>query len=283
MSSSMIRRILVAAVAIPAALAAIRVGGWLLAVLVGGLGAVGAAEFYRMARLAGSWPLSGIGTGAAALLPIVAYWAITGGAGSADVLLFGGPLFLMFTVLVAMTRGPMSKPMASVAITLLGVVYPSGLLTFVVILRHGLDASTPWAATWLVLLPMILIWVGDSVAMTMGGILGGPKLWPSLSPKKTWSGSVSGTMSALVIAPVFGVFVLQRFSIRMEAWQLVVFALAVSIMGQLGDLAESLFKREAGVKDSGKFFSEHGGVLDRLDALYWGLPVAALLYGAFGL
>jgi phosphatidate cytidylyltransferase len=279
----MIRRILVAALAIPVALAAIRVGGWLLAVLVGGLGAVGAVEFYRMARLAGSWPLSGIGAGAAAVLPIVAYWAITGGAGSADVLLFGGPLFMMLTVLVAMARGPMSKPMASVAITFLGVVYPSGLLTFVVILRHGLDASTPWAATWLVLLPMILIWVGDSVAMTMGGILGGPKLWPGLSPKKTWSGSLSGTMSALVIAPVFGVFVLQRFSIRMEAWQLVVFALAVSIMGQLGDLAESLFKREAGVKDSGKFFSEHGGVLDRLDALYWGLPVAALLYGVFGL
>ncbi len=279
----MIRRILVAAVAIPVALAAIRVGGWLLAVLVGGLGAVGAVEFYRMARLAGSWPLSGIGAGAAAVLPIVAYWAITGGAGSADVLLFGGPLLMMLTVLVAMARGPMSKPMASVAITFLGVVYPSGLLTFVVILRHGLDASTPWAATWLVLLPMILIWVGDSVAMTMGGILGGPRLWPGLSPKKTWSGSLSGTMSALVIAPVFGVFVLQRFSIRMEAWQLVVFALAVSIMGQLGDLAESLFKREAGVKDSGKFFSEHGGVLDRLDALYWGLPVAALLYGVFGL
>jgi len=279
----MIRRIIVAAVAIPAALAAIRLGGWLLAVLVGGLGAVGAVELYRMARLAGSWPLSSMGAAAAFVLPIVAYWAITGGEGSTQVLLFGGPLFVMLTVLVAMARGPMSKPMSSVAITFLGVVYPSGLLTFAVLLRHGLDVSNPWAATWLVLLPMILIWVGDSVAMTLGGMLGGPKLWPGLSPKKTWSGAVSGTVSALAIAPVFGVFVLQRFSIRMEAWQLVVFALAVSIMGQLGDLAESLFKREAGVKDSGKFFSGHGGVLDRLDALYWGLPMAALLYGAFGL
>ncbi len=283
MSSNMIRRIIVAAVAIPAALAAIRVGGWLLAVLVGGLGAVGAVELYRMARLAGSWPLSGIGAGAAAVLPIVVYWAITGGAGSTDVLLFGGPLFVMLIALVSMTRGPMSKPMSSVAITFLGVVYPSGLLTFVVLLRHGLDISNPWAATWLVLLPMILIWVGDTVAMAMGGMLGGPKLWPGLSPKKTWSGAVSGTVSALALAPVFGVFVLQRFSIRIDVWQLMVFGLAVSILGQLGDIAESLFKREAGVKDSGKFFSGHGGVLDRLDALYWGLPVAALLYGVFGL
>jgi phosphatidate cytidylyltransferase len=221
--------------------------------------------------------------GAAVALPVVAYWVIAGGDGSTEVLLFGGALFVILTALVAMARGPMSKPMSSVAITLLGVVYPSGLLTFVIILRHGLDASTAWAATWLVLLPMILIWVGDSVAMSLGGVFGGPKLWPVLSPKKTWSGAVSGTLSALVIAPMFGVFVLQRFSIRLDAWQLVVFALAVSIMGQFGDLAESLFKREAGVKDSGKFFSGHGGVLDRLDALYWGLPVAALLYRAFGL
>ena len=283
MSSNMIRRILVAAVAIPATLGAIRMGGWLLAVLVGGLGAVGALELYRMARQAGVWPLNGLGIGAAVALPIVAYWVIMGGSGSTEVLLFGGPLFVILTALASMARGPMSKPMSSVAITLLGVVYPSGLLTFVIILRHGFDASTAWAATWLALLPMILIWVGDSVAMSMGGILGGPKLWPVLSPKKTWSGAVSGTLSALIIAPVLGVFVLQRFSIRLEAWQWVVFALAVSIMGQLGDLAESLFKREAGVKDSGRFFSGHGGVLDRLDALYWSLPVAALLYRAFGL
>jgi phosphatidate cytidylyltransferase len=185
-------------------------------------------------------------------------------------------------MLVAMARGPMSKPLASVSITLLGVIYPSGLLTFVVVLRHTVDVVQPWAATWLVLLPLILIWVGDSVAMAAGGMMGGPKLAPVLSPKKTWSGSVAGTLAALVLAPMFGAFVLQRFGVRLAVWELVVFALAVSVMGQLGDLAESLLKRQADVKDSGTFFSGHGGVLDRLDALYWGLPAAAALYRMFG-
>ena len=279
----MLRRIAVALVAIPAAVAGIHVGGWFLATLLGLLGAVGAWELYRMARQAGTWPLAGLGIGAAAALPFLVYWSLIEGVGSADILFFGAPVFIMLTTMVAMTRGPMSKPMASVSVTLLGVVYPSGLLAFIIVLRHNLDVANAWAATWLVLLPLVLIWVGDSVAMAGGGLVGGPKIWPILSPKKTWSGAVLGTLSAVLLAPILGVFLLRRFGIHLETWELIVFALAVSVMGQLGDFAESLFKREANVKDSGSFFSGHGGVLDRLDALYWGVPTAALLYRVFGL
>jgi phosphatidate cytidylyltransferase len=86
-----------------------------------------------------------------------------------------------------------------------------------------------------------------------------------------------------VLAPLYGVLVLEQFGISMAWWLLVVFGLVISVAGQLGDLAESLFKRQVGVKDSGSFFPGHGGVLDRFDSLYWVLPASVALLAAFGI
>jgi phosphatidate cytidylyltransferase len=120
------------------------------------------------------------------------------------------------------------------------------------------------------------------MAMTGGSIIGGPKLAPVVSPNKTWSGTISGSVVSVVLAPVYGKLLLEPVGIHIEIWQLALFGLVVSSVGQLGDLAESLFKREVGVKDSGTFFPGHGGVLDRLDSLYWAIPTAVILLTAFG-
>ena len=120
------------------------------------------------------------------------------------------------------------------------------------------------------------------MAMAGGSTIGGSKLAPTLSPNKTWAGAVSGTVGAIVAAPLYAWVVLDRVGVTFVFWQLLAFGFFVSVLGQLGDLAESLLKREAGVKDSGGFFPGHGGVLDRFDSLYWGVPVAAVLSKAFG-
>jgi phosphatidate cytidylyltransferase len=89
-------------------------------------------------------------------------------------------------------------------------------------------------------------------------------------------------LGAVVLAPVYGILVLARLGVSIPWWQLAVFGLVISGVGQIGDVSESLFKREAGVKDSGGFFPGHGGVLDRFDSLYWVLPTSLLLLRLYG-
>jgi phosphatidate cytidylyltransferase len=107
-------------------------------------------------------------------------------------------------------------------------------------------------------------------------------LAPVLSPNKTWSGAVGGAAAALVVAVALGMLVLHPLGWALPLPALVAVGLAVGVLGQLGDVAESLFKREAGVKDSSTLIPGHGGVLDRLDSLYYVIPVSAVLLAAFG-
>ena len=96
------------------------------------------------------------------------------------------------------------------------------------------------------------------------------------------TGVVTGAAVALVLAPVYGRLILVRTGIDIPVWQLAIIGIVVSVAGQIGDVAESLYKREAGIKDSGTFFPGHGGVLDRFDSLYWALPATVILLGIFG-
>jgi phosphatidate cytidylyltransferase len=134
----------------------------------------------------------------------------------------------------------------------------------------------------LVLLPLVTTWLCDTFAMVGGAAFGGPKFAPTVSPKKTWSGALSGLLGAGAVALMYGWLVLREVGIALTAWQLLIIGLVVGVLGQIGDLAESLLKRSAGVKDSGTFFPGHGGVLDRLDSLYWVIPLSAMCFYAFG-
>src|SRR3954466_8932931 len=109
-----------------------------------------------------------------------------------------------------------------------------------------------------------------------------PQLAPRVSPGKTRSGSPAGVIGGLLVAPLFGAWIFPRVGVNVPIWRLLVIAGVLSVIGQIGDLAESLFKREAGVKDSSNLIPGHGGVLDRFDSLYFVLPTAAALYHLFG-
>ena len=140
-----------------------------------------------------------------------------------------------------------------------------------------------WPGAWLVFFPLVVTWSCDTAAMFGGRMLQGPRLAPSISPGKTRSGAAAGVAGALLVAPVFGTLVFPRVGVEASPWQLLAMAAVLSVVGQIGDLAESLFKREAGVKDSSQLIPGHGGVLDRLDSLYFVIPVAAAMYHLFGI
>ncbi len=117
----------------------------------------------------------------------------------------------------------------------------------------------------------ISIWACDTAAFIFGSFFGKSKIFPSISPKKTWEGSLAGFVATIIVFIVF--FKMGLLGSFNNSLEVIVLSSFVSILGQIGDLFESKFKREAGVKDSGKLLLGHGGVLDRFDSLIFASPV----------
>ena len=276
-TNNLVQRIIVAVIAIPLVVAIIWLGGWALAVTLAILGVLGAHEVYDFGRRQGIEPLERTGWLAAAATPLLTYW------GKAPAFLLGAIWLMVALVIAIARRGPTGRPLTSVSITLFGCVYASGMLAFLIAIRHGGGAVTrPAAYVFLTLFPLVITWLCDTAAMLLGTAVGGPKLAPVLSPKKTYAGALGGTLGGVITALALGKFVLNRQGWNFSAGQLLLFGVTISIVGQIGDLAESLFKREAGLKDSSDLIPGHGGVLDRLDSLYFVIPAAAGLYRMFG-
>lgn len=285
MASSLGRRITVAAIGIPLAFGAVYLGAWALVAAVALLGAIGSAEFYRLSEAGGARPLAGWGLAAAVAFPVGTYATIAGLVALPPVAGYGAAALWLLAVMGAaiVRRGPEAAPLAAMAATVFGACYAAGLPSFLLVLRHGEPSMAALPATWLVFYPLAMTWICDTAAMSGGAAFGGPKMAPVLSPKKTWSGAVSGLFGALIVAIVYGLVALAPSGIILQVWQMIVLGLAVGTLGQVGDLGESLLKRSVGIKDSGSFFPGHGGVLDRLDSLYWVIPITTLLLVGFGI
>jgi phosphatidate cytidylyltransferase len=143
--------------------------------------------------------------------------------------------------------------------TMAGILYIGWLLSYLVALR-GLDSGRN-----LVFLVLFVTWVSDTTAFLIGRRFGRHKLAPAVSPAKTWEGTISGVCGAIAVSVLF--FTPTPFRLPLGAGQVIPLSIAVSILGQVGDLIESLLKRNLGVKDSGRLMPGHGGVLDRIDSL----------------
>ena len=280
-SRNLLVRIAFAVPAIAATLLLLRLGGWPLAAVLAVRGVLGTREVYDLARAQGIEPLEWVGFIGAALCPLATYWVK--GYAEWEPVVYVGAVWLLVVLVVAAARGPDRRPLMAVAVTVFGGLYASALLSFVVAIRHGPHSDAhPRGSVALVVLPLVVTWVCDTCAMAAGTLVGGPKLAPVLSPRKTWAGAVGGVVGGLVAALAYGPLVLDRVALRLDVWQLVMVGLVVALAAQVGDVAESLFKREAGVKDSSALIPGHGGVLDRLDSLYFVLPLTAGLFRLFG-
>lgn len=284
MASNLTTRIGMAAVLIAAAVAILWLGSWPLAAALAALGVLGTREVFDLARKQGIEPLAELGYGSAAAIPLATYAAHRAAQSWGAVAWYTGVLWLLALLVAAMyQRGPKRRPLPAVSVTVFGTLYASAPLAFLIAIRHGANSERqPLAYLLLALFPLVLTWICDTAAYSAGSQLGGPKMAPVLSPRKTWAGAVGGLAGALVFAVVLGILVLNRSGWRFDVWQLLGLGLVIGVLGQVGDVAESLLKREAGVKDSSDLIPGHGGVLDRLDSLYFVIPATAallLLYG----
>jgi phosphatidate cytidylyltransferase len=282
------RRLAFAAVAIPAVLLAAWLGGWALALLLAALGALGAREVFDLAGRQGIDPLRRLGMLGAAGAPLLVALGLVGPRPGAwaELLEYLGALWFLLVLSAAVSRrGPQGRPLAAVAVTVFGAMYGGWLLCFALLLRH--PAPGPLAdgrvGTALLLFPLVLTWAGDTAAYAGGTAIGGAKLAPVISPAKTWSGAAAGLFATVAVGLLYAAVVFARVGVSVGLGEALVLGLAIGLVGQFGDLAESLLKREAGLKDSSSLIPGHGGVLDRLDSLYFVLPVTALLLGAMGI
>ena len=139
--------------------------------------------------------------------------------------------------------------------TIAGILYVGWLLSYFVALR-GLDAGRDW-----VFFALFTTFGSDIAAFFTGRAWGRHYLAPNISPGKTWEGAIAGVFGAIIISLLFTMLMPIGYG------QAIFLGLLVSIFGQLGDLVESLLKRNMGVKDSGKLIPGHGGVLDRIDSI----------------
>lgn len=154
-----------------------------------------------------------------------------------------------------------------------------GVLTVVpffwgmVALRQYHYESDHFAGAWWLLFIMVLVWGADSGAYMFGRLFGKHKLAPKVSPGKTWEGFFGGLLTSAIIAWLFAVMA----PLAVAPVTLVICAVVATLASVLGDLTESMFKREAGIKDSGNLIPGHGGILDRIDSLTAAVPVFACL------
>lgn len=273
------RRVVVALVGAPIALGIIWLGGAPLATLAGALSGIAAWEYYRIAREGGTTPMSVIGVVLSALIPLAVHAQQLGVFAVPLVVWTLVPLFVL--ALSIWTRGVGGKPLGAAATTIFGALYTGGTLSYVYALRYFGYAVGDTASALVVILPVVLTWASDTGAYFTGRLVGGPKLIPSVSPAKTISGAVGAVVATVGACAAFVHYLLKpQAQLAFSPTGLIVFAVCISVTAQIGDLTESLLKREAGVKDSGTLFPGHGGVLDRLDSLFFVLPVTYALYYA---
>jgi phosphatidate cytidylyltransferase len=178
-------------------------------------------------------------------------------------------LFMFLAVLFSYSKVERAAPLIGYGVS--GLFYVAVTLGFLTLLRvePSLDHGRYW-----VLLLLAVTWMGDTSAYFGGKAFGRHKLAPVVSPKKTWEGAVSGALGSVLAAFV----VVNVTPLSIPPAYIIALALPAAVLGQLGDLCESIIKRSMGVKDSGTIVYGHGGILDRIDALLFAGPYFYFFY-----
>jgi phosphatidate cytidylyltransferase len=230
------------------------VGGWFFAIIWFGAALAVAFEWQRVVQGDAAMPAT-----------LASFSVVTAAAAGA---FWVSPLFFGLAVtLLAMVWLLAVADHRPAAVT--GAVYAATLGASMLLCRSmGTDGAI--IIIWL----FAVVWGTDTLAYFTGRSLGGPKLWPRISPKKTWSGAIGGLVGGVLLACLL----ISALGVNIK-WQHIALSIAFSVLTQCGDLYESAIKRRYNVKDSGNLIPGHGGFMDRLDGFIFAVVFAAL-FGA---
>jgi phosphatidate cytidylyltransferase len=258
-------RILVVVIGLPIVLGALWAGGWWLFGVVAAAGVLALHEFFAMTRPLRPISLAGY-AGLAATLVAIERSGLVWACGALLATL--GLAFLLKGL-----GGTQGSATAAVGVTVLGTAWIGLGLGGVLLLRdvaeYGFTVS---------LAVLLAVWADDTLAYVIGRLLGRHKLAPAISPGKTWEGFVAGSAAAVFVTFVA---LYQDRDEFLTIGQSLVLGIVIALAAPMGDLFESMVKRDMGVKDSGRLLAGHGGILDRIDAILFAFPAAYFTVLAF--
>jgi phosphatidate cytidylyltransferase len=241
------------------ALAAIFAGTASVAAMAAVAACFGVREWFRMIG-GGKYALSQL-VSSAAIGVALALFMLTNHTAQPLIVLMGGAVAVL--LLEAVTRG---RPLWGA-----GGVFYLGLPALALVTLRDVEPR----GGWLIVSLFITVWATDTGAFVVGNLVGGPKLWPKLSPNKTWSGLFGGILAAAAVEIVFALIVGCAF------WATALLGAALAVAAHIGDLFESFVKRRFHLKDSGTLIPGHGGILDRIDSTLAAALALAVLVFAF--
>ena len=230
---------------------------------------IGVWEFYSLAEKGDSKPQKITGTVVAAVF-FVSNVLVSKGIVNHSLLFLNIPL--LFLIFIAELYTKSKDPFSNIGYTLLGIVYvavPFSLLNYILTYTGTYSYELLFGI-------FFILWSNDTGAYLAGSAFGKNKLFPRISPGKSWEGSIGGAIASFIVAYIISGW---YTSITKIDW--VIIAAILIVIGTLGDLVESLYKRSLNVKDSGTLLPGHGGILDRFDSLLMAIPfVFTYLYVA---
>ena len=255
-------RTLINVIGIPAILFLLWWGGPMFALFIFLVMIIGIDEFYRMNTNERQTPVKVTGYILTGLMAAYYFWL-------PQIMLLEGLLllgcFIIISLFIEMGRDKLNST-RNMGITVLGIMYVPVLLGSVIALRN-LDTVY---STYFTISMVVAIWICDSAAYIFGMKWGQKKIFPRVSPNKSWVGSMAGLVSSFVV--FYGLHMWDILP-DLTLLDMAVLSIITGFFGQAGDFAESLLKRDVGVKDSGKLLLGHGGVLDRFDSITFASPL----------
>ncbi len=284
--SELFKRVLVAIIGIPIAVLLLYAGGIAFTIAVMFVSSLALIELFDFFKKKGIIPFTKTAIAANIVLIFATYLFINNSLKEQynELLLFS---LLFLIILLFLLKGLWSKKqgaLLNIIASLGGFFYISLTFIFLILLREfgslysvinrgiSTDSSIIIGREAEFLLSLLIaIWICDTMAFFVGKSIGKHKLFPSVSPKKTWEGAIGGFIGALggfILCTQFP-FLLKGFPLK----EAIIIGIIVGIVGQIGDLSESKLKRDAGVKDSSSILPGHGGILDRFDSIMFVIPI----------
>ncbi len=226
---------------------------------------LGLREYYNLALPHSKWIERAVGIGLGLILSVIISFGDV-----REISPFLVITLLILSALFMVTSKDLSSTISKIGIALFGILFIGFLLAYVSLIRN-----MPNGRLWVLFL-IITVWAGDIFALLVGSFFGRHKLYPKISPNKTFEGLAGAIVGSIIVALAFS----WLFIPKLEGGACALLAIGLGILGQLGDFTESMLKRSARVKDSGTLIPGHGGMLDRLDSFLFSAPFLhyALLY-----
>lgn len=269
----MLNRILVGLIGIPILMYVYYTGGMSLLIFTNLIIGIGLYEFYRMAKSSGKKPFSKLGILFGLTIPNIIYFS---NLNNIEIPIFlPVATFIIFCMGKRIFENKVENASIDIGVSVLGITYISVLFSHILLLTY-----LPNGGKWLIA-TQVMVWVCDSAAYFVGINIGRKFFkegFSEISPKKSKEGAIGAILFTMLAAYLLNL----KFNLLADNNLIVlVLGFMVSIVAQIGDLGESMFKREFKIKDSGRILGEHGGILDRFDSMIFVVPVVYYILEIF--